>query len=670
LRAEVSEIGPVPKIVNPQRKARARNDLRFFLITYFPHSTGFTPFSTDHERIIADEQRSIMRGERQVRAVYREFGKTTISENSTLWGALYGYRQFTLFTGLNKSASTANIEAIKSELAENDLLAEDFPEVCYPIRRLEGKPQLTLNQKCRGQRTKILWRSDTVRLPEIRRSRASGVIIMAKPFLRARGVKAKRADGANVRPDRIVVDDIEDSESAANPSQVRKNLMTVKKVLVHSARHDRPLSITVNGTMICRGSMLDQLLADPAWNGQRLKFLLHEADAKNSFWLGDYARVRRAFDRSIPGDKERAGREATALYLSRREEADAGCQVAWIHRYSPPAEVSAIQHVYNVLVDDGPEVLASEYQNDPLDERIARSVLTAALVASKTNGLARGAVPKWAEFIGAYIDVHKRLLYYVVSAWSNPFQGAVIDYGTFPPQPVPYYTEARAPVGMDDTAGRQGGLTEEAWILAGLRELATGLLQSSYRREDGATLAIGQLLVDARWGQHNELVKSFCRRSVHGGRLMAAQGYGSGTRKPPLRTLPLKPGTRDGNVWRILPATAGDRWVTIDANAAKSLLARRLAMPLGTPGGIELWGVHPGEHALFADHCVSETPQEISAGGLTYEVWDWPLPHADNHYWDCLVGSMVAGMMLGARVAEWGAIRPKRKLQIHFGDRR
>jgi hypothetical protein len=146
-------------------------------------------------------------------------------------------------------------------------------------------------------------------------------------------------------------------------------------------------------------------------------------------------------------------------------------------------------------------------------------------------------------------------------------------------------------------------------------------------------------------------------------RLMAAQGYGSGTRKPPLRTLPKKPGMQDGLLWRILPPADGDRWVTIDTNAAKSVVASRLALPLGTPGGIELFGVDPREHAMLADHCIAEAPLEITAAGLTYDVWEWLLPHSDNHLWDCLVGALIAAMTLGCRLAEWGPDKRKKAVR-------
>lgn len=658
----IADIGPVPAVMDPERRASCEFDLLHFLVTYFPLSTGLGPFSTDHETMIAEMQTCILDGGRQVNAVYREFAKTTISENAILWATLYGHRSFALLTAVNKAASDGNVASLKSELSENDLLAEDFPEVCFPIAALDGKPQRAPSQTIGGEHTWMTWKADTIVFPIVAGSKVSGAIVMAKPFQKARGVKHKQTSGTQVRPDLILVDDPQDDESASSQLQVHKNLTTLKKNLLHATGHRRKLAIVVNGTVICKNDMMESLLVDTSWQGRRIKFVKKWSDAHEAFWLKQYAAIRRSYDRNIHGDLERAQRESTALYMARREEADAGCIVSWAERYTRPQEVSAIQHAYNVLIDDGEEVFASEYQNEPLDERAASMKLTAAWVAAKTNNLARGIVPKAAEYVTVYIDVHLRLLYYVVVAWSKDFTGSVIDYGTYPKQPVRYFSQTSAPSAMSDMLK---GSTEDAWIQAGLRTLADAILGMTYRREDGAEMKVGMLLVDARWGEKNQLVKEFCRRHEQAGvRIMSSQGYGSGGVKPPLRLLTLKPGTREGAWWRIAPPVAGDRWVTIDTNQVKSFVLSRLLLPLATPGGLDLFGVDPREHSLFADHCVSEAPEPVSTRDITIDVWKWLLPHSDNHYWDCLCGCAVGASILGCRLPEWGEMTKRKRIRL------
>lgn len=286
-------------------------------------------------------------------------------------------------------------------------------------------------------------------------------------------------------------------------------------------------------------------------------------------------------------------------------------------------------------------------------------------MASKTNQLARGMVPKHGEHLTAYIDVHRRLLYYVVAAWAKDFTGSVVDYGTHPRQPLSYFAQQSAPIPMESMAP---GTTEDAWILAGLTALTNSIVGASFIREDGAQMRIGQLLIDAKWGEKNELVKKFCRRHPQAGTVVwASQGYGIGPAQKDFSEYKPEPGTRHGYGWRIAPPKAGDRWVTIDTNTMKSFVAARLALPLGTPGGIDLFGLDPREHALFADHCVSEAPVEMTAkrgiGQMrTKDVWEWLMPHNDNHWWDCLVGCAVGASMLGCAIP--GQERTKRKQRM------
>jgi len=46
----------------------------------------------------------------------------------------------------------------------------------------------------------------------------------------------------------------------------------------------------------------------------------------------------------------------------------------------------------------------------------------------------------------------------------------------------------------------------------------------------------------------------------------------------------------------------------------------------------------------------------------TKDVWEWLMPHNDNHWWDCLVGCAVGASMLGCTIP--GQERTKRKQRM------
>ena len=423
--AEVADIGEIPAVANPERREACRPVLERFLQTYFPASTGLSPFSADHKRAIGRIQGCTLEGGRFVEAFPRGFAKTTISENSAIWAVLFGHRKFVPIFGATADDAAGNIDSIKMELAENDLLYEDFPEVCHAIRRLENKPQRCASQtytvwtpcdecgttdeekcpKCNGRgevgdvrHTYIEWRADTIVLPTIEGSAASGAILTAHGIMCAgRGMKHKRPDGTQQRPDFFIVDDPQTDESANTALQVEKRLNVLRKSILKLGGHNRRIAGVVNATVIKPDDLVEQLLDRkkfPAWQGERIKMVRQWPKVHETLWLEDYARLRNTYDPEDISDQHRAHREATEFYRRNRAKMDEGGIVTWEHCFSE-GELSAIQHAYNAYIDDGPEVFASECQNEPPrdDEGDAHEKLRADEVAGKLNKLTRGQIP-------------------------------------------------------------------------------------------------------------------------------------------------------------------------------------------------------------------------------------------------------------------------------------
>jgi hypothetical protein len=638
----LNEVGPPGPPANPRRRRAAEKSLLKFLTTYFPATTGRKPFGDDHKRIIAAMEHCIRHGGRLVNAVYRGFAKTTIAENAALWATLCGYRRFVLITAINMEAASKILTSIKRELDGNDLLAADFPEVCKYIRALEDKAWKAQFQTCEGRRTFIAWKSSGIVLPTIQGSKASAATIVVKPFAKVRGTAYKRPDGEQVRPDLVLNDDPQSDETAATQLQVNKNLSILHTDILQAAGHETRIACIVNGTVIAASDMLENLLADPAWQGVRVPLVKRWADAHDSFWLKEYAAARRDFDRSVPGDQDRAHAAATSLYRARRKEADAGCEVSWRDIPKHPGELSAIQHAYNLLIDNGPEVFAREYQQQPLEADASSHRLTAAAVAAKCNGLGRGAVPKECRAVVAGIDVHDRLLYWLVMAIGDGFRGAVIDYGTWPKQPATMFAMTGCPKPLTAV---YPGCVQDAYIAAGLRDCAAAVLDRVYYREDSAPMRVDKLLIDAHWSQQKDTVLTFCRRHPDYNRVVLPS-FGFALKPGESFHIAKKPGAKKGPSWVIPPAEGGQLHVTFDPDFGKSQVAQRLSVAMGTPGGWDLFGSEPKRHALLAEHCTSERGVEISRGEHRKESWEI-LPSRDNHWWDNLVQCFFAGLVAG-----------------------
>lgn len=669
--AEAADIGPIRAVVNPERRESCRLSLLLFLVTYFPNTTGLRPFCDDQQRVVARIQDVVLRGGRDAKALPRGFAKTTISENSALWAILYGHRRFVALFGASQPKASEMMESIKSELASNDLLDEDFPEATQAVRALEGKPQRCASQTCEGEPTHIEWTADKVVLPMIRGSACAAAVITAHGITSGsiRGTKHKRADGVQQRPDLAIVDDPQTEESAENPLQVSKRMGIIRKVILRLAGHRYAIACIVNGTIIQPDDLMDRLTNHdkcPDFQSERVKMMRRMADAHESFWMAKYASLRNDYDPKKIGDQARAHADATESYRQNREMAEAGAEPSWEWCYNEEGEapeLSAIQHAYNILIDDGEEVFASECQNDPLEKsRGGDKPLKAEDMCAKLNNIPRGTVPAECSRLTAFIDVHLNVLYYVVCAWGDGFSGAVIDYGTFPDQGLPHFEQRSAKHTLEREFPGRG---EEGAIYAGLQVLIDRLMSRDWPRDGSGTMRIEKCLIDT--GYKEGVVAQACRQSAHRTNLLPSKGHGLKAGQTPMRNWEAKPGQRmEPTFARWVIRRAQDKaydLCQIDTYEFKDFLFARLKSHPGTQGCLSLFGSKPQEHQLFAEHLTSEYSVHTFGRGRHVNEWK-TIPNRDNHWLDCLVGCAVGASVCGCQLHSMQTVQKRSRVPL------
>jgi hypothetical protein len=77
----------------------------------------------------------------------------------------------------------------------------------------------------------------------------------------------------------------------------------------------------------------------------------------------------------------------------------------------------------------------------------------------------------------------------------------------------------------------------------------------------------------------------------------------------------------------------------------------------GNRGSLTLWGRDAEQHRMFSEHLNAEVAKLVESGSNT--VYEWQDTPNDNHFFDCIVGAMVAASVGGIKSAE--EIKPKRK---------
>lgn len=654
------DIGELPVVVNPERKALAAESFRFFCETYFP-LTFHLAWSPDHLKIMAKIEEAVLHGGLFALAMPRGSGKTTIAECACLWAILFGHREFVALIGASEAHAEEMLDSIKMELDGNDLLLEDFPEAVFPIQSLEGIANRCAGQLYQGERTHISWTAKEIVLPTISDSKASGAIIKVAGITgRLRGMKYKRADGRTVRPSLVVLDDPQTDESARSLTQCAQRESILAGAVLGMAGPGRKISGIMPCTVIRPDDMADRMLNrdhHPQWQGERTK-MIYAFPTHDKLWQ-QYAELRAESLRN-----ERGLADATEFYRLHRDEMDAGAIIAWPERFNPD-ELSALQHAMNLKLQDEAAFMA-EYQNQPLPEiKPDEDLLTADQIAAKTNGRQKGDIPLACQQLTMFIDIQQNLLYVLIAAWEEKFTGYVIHYAAYPDQQRPYFTlrDSRYTLGM---ATQEAGI--EGAIYAGLKAVTEQYLGRTYRRDDGTELRIGKCLIDANWGTSTDIVYQLCRQSPYAAVLTPSHGRFVGASSKPFSEYRKSPGEQLGHNW-FVPNLTGKRevrHVLFDTNFWKSFIQARLKVALGDRSCLSLFGDRPETHRLFSEHLTAEYRVKTEGRGRKIDEWKLRPERADNHWLDCLVGCAVGASMLGISLDETGPSLPLRKPAMSF----
>lgn len=601
----------------------------------------------------------------------RGSGKTSLCESACVWAAVYGHARFIVLIGAEATHALEMIESIKTDIETNELLGEDFPEVCVPVRKLEGITQRASGQLCEGKPTNIRWKGDAVEFPTVPGSPSSSCVIKVAGITgRIRGMKHKTPGGESIRPDLALVDDPQTDESARSVTQCEQRERILARAVLGLAGPGKKIAGLMPMTVVCEGDMADRVLdreKHPDWQATRTR-LVYEFPTNEKLWA-EYGELRAEGLRT-----GRGLRDATRFYRKHRSKMDEGAVVSWSDRFIPPGEgahrddgeISAIQHAMNLKLRDEAAFWA-EYQNQPIspaEDAAEEDVLRDTQIMERLSGYKRGLVPTDATKLTCFVDVQGACFYWTVIAWDHAFTGWVVDYGTEPEQGVPYFsvrdvkrTLARAAPG----AGREG-----AWY-AGLQRFSERILARRFETDDGGEMVIDRCLVDVNWAPSKDTVMSFIRQERHPCAVIPAHGRYVGASRNSMMAAARKKGELVGLNWRYPPRSRGRsvRHLIFDTNWWKSFLHARLATAKGDPGSLTLFGASKADiigHRMFAEQLTAEKPVRVEAKGQVVDEWQIKSVGRDNHFLDCAVGCAVAASMEGVSLPTTGG-EARRKRQ-------
>jgi len=144
----------VPPVRNPRRRRQCEKDDCLWLRTYLPHWFS-SPFTRNQRGMVDQFMSRIRHGGWKAYADDRGGGKTTCIKGCSIIGIVRGLTRFLVVIAANGPRATLIRRDVTMEFERNNLLAQDYPEICAPIRSLEGASQRARAQTVDGERSWI-----------------------------------------------------------------------------------------------------------------------------------------------------------------------------------------------------------------------------------------------------------------------------------------------------------------------------------------------------------------------------------------------------------------------------------------------------------------------------------------------------------------------------------
>lgn len=642
-RHRLNDIGPIPAVVNPDRREACRFDFKLFCETYFPEACylGWADF---HLYAIKKIEDVILHHSRYAWAMPRGSGKTTIARIGVVWGLLYGHIKYPVIIGSDAGAAENILSAINTILSSPGDLADDFPEVCFPLLKLEGKSQATHSQTCQGERTRMTTKASKMVLPTIKGSPSSGSIIQAFGLTGGiRGAFHQTEEGRILRPDTVILDDPSTDESAASDTQNKTREEIIRKSVMKMNAPDTKMAAMMPCTIIRKHDLAYRFLdrsRNPAWLGTVTK-MVPQMPKNLEFWEVEY---RRVWEEGLLTEGDN-GDKANIFYMEHREKLEEGAKVSWLDRIEGN-DITALQSAMHIYLDDK-DSFHSEYQNDPLDGLDGEDNILQKPELEKRclKSIKVKTVPTWCRRLVAHADVGTSSgIHYTVLGIGERFQCSVITKG-----------HVRA---------KFKGLTPEAGIIKGLNQ-AIERCTIPFKIDGGnGEMVIEIMGIDA--GYKPDAIYRVCREHEHSAILRPTKGEGVKPGKSLFRTRDKQ--SQSGEGWIYGPvknSTRPVRLLRFDANHWKTFVFNRATGIAGAPGSMVFCG-EKDQYREYFDHLTAEYRERVTVDSNDYDQWS-PLVNRQNHYFDTLVGACLMGNYLGEGLdgdADVSKSRGRRKKRV------
>ncbi len=641
------EIGPLPPIKDPARRARCKYDLKLAIETYFAAAV-FMGLASYQVEMADGFEAVILRKGKKARAVRRGGLKSTLARIATAWGIINGHIKFPVLVGATDDKCNEQRDNFFKMLATSPKLLEDFPELRPLLLKWKNpKKQLRLNGELlsvtsKDERGCIIF--PNIPGTELNEARVAAYSILATDVS---GLSFVDSTGKTIRPDCLIFDDIQTPQSAKSFMQtsLRENAVTTTFMGLAG------LGETMAAIMVCTVREADDLTVrfcdrdrHPDWDGRKFPVLVSEPIAKD-LWANYGAKLREG---ATPDDGLAL---ATAYYAEHREAMDEGGKVAW-EEDKEIGYLSALQWVMTKKIID-PSFFRCELQQEGTAPRSNLCRLSADELVKRISGVPRGIAPANSAYLTGFVDSSDEILWWMVVAWLSDFTGWIVDYGTWPDQQAEHFYKSSLRVTVSEQMPKASW--EEAFAHA--HNTVDAILLRDWQDENGKPRTLDLMLKDWSDGDHKKRIEPQVMASAHRSRIRPSKGFAPKPGRKPVHAYGVDKDRHTRSHW-VERRSETPVHIQFDSNVFKTHVARRLQTIVGAPSCLLLPGSNETENLLLAEHLTSEQAKSLVYDGTPGSVWE-VIPGRDNDWWDTLVGNAVAASVLGCMIPGEAPAKPK-----------
>ncbi|MCF0232215.1 MAG: hypothetical protein HUJ63_08120, partial [Enterococcus sp.] len=293
----------------------------------------------------------------------RGSGKTSYVESVLMMAIATGVHNYCVLISQNATSAQSLLNDIFGIVLDPSPFSEDYPDLCLPFQLCNGSYRR--KQSYLGVQTDIQKCASKLIFPRLKNPdgtevKTSSACIETKGITSGiRGMKH-----GTKRPTCVILDDIQDDETAYSSVQVEKLLSIINKSVLNLGGKGK-ISVLQTATPICPDDLVEIISKDKNWKTTVFPaFIKWPKDIEENPKDGLWAQYFKIFDDENTTDSGHS--KSLEFYVKNREKMDAGADVLNPNRFKKEdGHVSAIQALLEKKHQIGDSAFFSEFQMQP-----------------------------------------------------------------------------------------------------------------------------------------------------------------------------------------------------------------------------------------------------------------------------------------------------------------